>query len=312
MCILQLPLAPKFQSVSLYAQPFSSDRPFWDKCIECPQNGFTKRSKVPHIHVTINHPPVPNLTLFHPTTSVYPIYDPLVPLSPKFQPLSHYGQPFSNYWALRQRHRMTSPMTLNNKDQRYPIRVLHVYPSSKFNTICSTANCFRVAGHLETSALNDPKITLNTERSKVPLYTCYNYYRIPNFSPCHSMAMLFRVIDHFETSAPNDPNITSKIKRSKVPPYTCCNSVPRVPNFSPFHSTGTRIRVTCHFTQVQQNDIEHQKSKVSHICSVSTAESQISLRFALRFVISNRVTIFFIFPLATMINFNSKFLTPNW
>ncbi len=32
--ITQLPPSPKFQSVSLYSWPFSSCRPFWDKCTE--------------------------------------------------------------------------------------------------------------------------------------------------------------------------------------------------------------------------------------------------------------------------------------
>ena len=51
---------------------------------------------------------------------------------------------------------------------------------------------------------------------KGTLYICYNYTRVPNFTPFHSMASHFSVTHHFEIGGPNDPKMTLKTKRSKV------------------------------------------------------------------------------------------------
>ena len=73
ICMLQQPPSPRFHPYALHRHPFSSYRPFWDKCTERPQMTLnTKRSKVPHICCISN-------------------------LSPNFHPISLYGQPFSSY-----------------------------------------------------------------------------------------------------------------------------------------------------------------------------------------------------------------------
>ncbi len=120
--VLLLDPGPKFQSVSLYAETFSSHRPYWDNCTNDPTMTLTrKRSNVPHIcdssalksQISIHfavRPTIFELQLTgHFETSVvndskndlkkqgqtYPIYILLVTLSSKFQAISLYRKPFS-------------------------------------------------------------------------------------------------------------------------------------------------------------------------------------------------------------------------
>ena len=46
---------------------------------------------------------------------------------------------------------------------------IHVYSFPEFTPPFSTDTCVRVTGHSETNAPNDPKMTLNAERSHVPV-----------------------------------------------------------------------------------------------------------------------------------------------
>ncbi len=63
----------------------------------------------------------------------------------------------------------------------------------------STASHFRVTGRFETSASNDPKMTLNTDRSKSAPYTCCNYQRVINVTPVRSIPNSFPVTSHSES-----------------------------------------------------------------------------------------------------------------
>ncbi len=98
-------------------------------------------------------------------------------------------------------------MTL--KGQSYPIYILLPPPSPM--------PCLSVTGHFETSAPNDPKMNLNTKRSKVPHIHGTNYPWVPDFTPFRCTASCFQVTGHFETSAAIDPKMTFNTKRLKVP-----------------------------------------------------------------------------------------------
>lgn len=67
---------------------------------------------------------------------------------------------------LRQGHLRRSKFPWKLLRLRYPIYVLQLTPSHKFHSIPSTASCFRVLGNFEASALNDPKETLSSARSR--------------------------------------------------------------------------------------------------------------------------------------------------
>ncbi len=64
---------------------------------------------------------------------------------------------------------------------------------------------------------NDPKMTLNTTRLKL-LRTCmcYQYPRVPNFSPCLLYHQPFSSSGHFETSALNDHKMADNTTRSNA------------------------------------------------------------------------------------------------
>ncbi len=71
---------------------------------------------------------------------------------------------------LRKVHQMTKKWPWTLQGQRYPIYVLLEYCPwvPNFSRFPSTTSCFRVLGQFETSALNDPKMTLDTTRSNTP------------------------------------------------------------------------------------------------------------------------------------------------
>ncbi len=50
---------------------------------------------------------------------------------------------------------------------RVPDMVYYYHGVPSFTVFCSMHSCFRVTGNTETSVSNDPKMTLNTKRSKV-------------------------------------------------------------------------------------------------------------------------------------------------
>ena len=96
-----------------------------------------------------------------------------------------------------------------------------------------------MTSHFQTSALNDTQMTWNTTRQEVHLICvtntpklqisvrfalCYQYPRVPNFSPFHST--ISRVTKHLEASVLNDPKMILNITRSKVH-LICVTSVPK-------------------------------------------------------------------------------------
>ena len=114
------------------------------------------------------------------------------PAIPKSQSASLYNQPLS----------------------RYPIYVPLLLVSPKFQSFGSRASHFWITGCFEASALNDLKITPNSERLNVP-HIWPVRTPVSNFN-CYFMDIHFRVRGYFETSAPNDLKITLNITRSKL------------------------------------------------------------------------------------------------
>ncbi len=142
------------------------------------------------------------------------------------------------------------------KGQWYPICTVQVPPSSKFHSFTlrpaflylraiskqvhrMTQNVrFRVTGHFEKSALDDPRMILNAKRSKVLHMHVLRTPEYENFTPFRFAVSLFRVTSHFEKSTP-DSNMTLSIKRSKVP-HMHVTTTPEFqispPHFLSFHA----------------------------------------------------------------------------
>ncbi len=84
-----------------------------------------------------------------------------------------------------------STMTLNTKRSKVPPRTCYINNYlwvRHFILLWSAARRFRVTDHFETSALNDPRMTFNTKRSKGTPYTYDNYPRVPSFNLFRSTA----------------------------------------------------------------------------------------------------------------------------
>ncbi len=66
--------------------------------------------------------------------------------------------------------------------------------SKRFNSM-NLWNTVLTAGDLwQLSTANDPQMTLNTKRSKVPhIHACNNYPQVPNFTPFHSTVRRFEL-----------------------------------------------------------------------------------------------------------------------
>ena len=147
--VLPVSTSPKFYSISLYDEPFSSYRPFWEKSTEWPQHDL-ERCKL--------------------KSTPYAL---LVSLAPKFHPVSLYGQPFLRYrtfWDKCTKWPPKWPWTLQGQVTVYMYKYTPWSPN--FTPFWCTTNRFRDTANLETSAINDPKMTLNPTRSKVP-HICY-------------------------------------------------------------------------------------------------------------------------------------------
>ncbi len=113
------------------------------------------------------------------------------------------------------------------------------------------ATCFLVNSHFETSAPNDPKMTLNTKRSNV-LHTCNMtaWTQLPNLSQfsfnmfkCSSYRPIWDKCTEW-------PQMTFNTKRGvRGITYTCYN-YPCVPYFTPFRSTTAVFKLQAIFRQV--------------------------------------------------------------
>ena len=91
----------------------------------------------------------------------------------------------------------------------------------------SMTTTFPDTGHFETSAPNDPKLTLNHTTSHHPLYFYNNCPQVSNFTPFRSTTSrnAFGNTGHVETCSPNDLKMTLNTTRSKVQ-HICVTSVP--------------------------------------------------------------------------------------
>ena len=97
----------------------------------------------------------------------------LVSTSPKFQSFSLYGQPFC-FWVTRY-FETSAPndpqITLNLQDQMYTMQMLLESMSPKLHSVSFyNHQAFFDTGHFKTSASNDPQITLNLRGQRYPLY----------------------------------------------------------------------------------------------------------------------------------------------
>ena len=145
------------------------------------------------------------------------------------------------------------------------------------------AYSFCVTGQFEKSAPIDLKMTLNTNRSKVPHLHVTTICEF-QIQLCFSLQLLsvLRFLSHmlFWDKCTKRPKMILNTKRSKVPPYTC-NIYPWIPNFSPLHSTANRFRVTGHFETSPLNDpritLNTKRSNHTPIHMLQLPSSQISL-----------------------------------
>ncbi len=111
-----------------------------------------------------------------------------------------------------------------------------------FIPFCYTTSHFRDTCNFETSALNDPKMTLNTTRSKVP-HICFTSVNESHISLGFALQpVVFWDTSHFETNALNDPKWTFNPARSNYPKDV--EVVSLILNFTPFRSMTSRFRVT--------------------------------------------------------------------
>ncbi len=131
--------------------------------------------------------------------------------------------------------------------QHYKVKdIPYIYYKSprvpNFNPCHSTANCFRVACHIEATAQNDPRMILNTTRSKVP-HICSTDTPKSKFSLSFALrGEMFKMFEFFFI-------------------------------FSPFPTTlGPNLKNKCP---------EWTQNEEIHTCDTSTPESQISILFIL-------------------------------
>ncbi len=139
------------------------------------------------------------------------------------------------------------------------------------------AKDFRVIDNFATSASNDPKMTLNITRSKVPYVDVYQIRTGFTLQPAALE------IVHLEITAPKRPPMEPWTLRDQRYPI----NVFLVPPSLKFQSiTATHFWVTSHLAKRTPKDtkvsLDAAGSKVSHISATSTPQLQISLCFALR------------------------------
>ncbi len=97
----------------------------------------------------------------------YPTYIQQLPPSSKFHSVSLYPKVFSSYMPFRERC-IEWPENDMKKNQRFPIYIWPLPPIPNVTLFHSMYSRYRVTGHSETTAPNDPNMTFDTKRSKVP------------------------------------------------------------------------------------------------------------------------------------------------
>ncbi len=193
--VLQVLMSPKFQSFHSMTTHFGVTGYFDTSAPNDPQIALaTTRSKVPHICVTI----VPG-----PRISVR------FALRPVILDLQAILKKKCTEWP---------PNDIEHYKIVTPYNVLPVSQSPRCHPISLYDQPFRVTGHVDTTALNDPKITLNTTRRRVA-HIFYHCHWISNFSPFCSTTSHFTA-GHFETVYRLTPNDLDPYK-VKDTPYVC-------------------------------------------------------------------------------------------
>ena len=66
-------MGPKFQSISLYGQPFSSNRPLWDNCTEWPQHDLEHQKFKGTSYTYYYYSRLPDFTPFYSTANSFPV-----------------------------------------------------------------------------------------------------------------------------------------------------------------------------------------------------------------------------------------------
>ncbi len=152
-------MTPNFHFILLYRQPFSSCRPIWNKCTvpKVPLN--TNGLKLSHIQVTAK--PESKISL-RVALELQVIFETSALNDPQ--------------------------MALNTKRSKVPhIHVTTTHESQFSLRFALWLAFFGLLNLLATlrwsSALNDPKVTLNTTKVKRTLYLLYKYSRVQNSSP---------------------------------------------------------------------------------------------------------------------------------
>ena len=282
----------------------------------------TKRSKVPHIHVTTTPESrisirfalrtfSSHMPLLRQVDRVTPKWSSTLkgcaPLGPHIYVTSTYESTislrfilrtavFDSYAPLRQGHQMTPNWSWTLKGQKYP----HIHVTSTPEAHISFRFALRpvvfVIGHFEISAPNDPKMTLNTKRSKIShIHVTGTPPRpVPIFTPFRSTGLRFSVTGHFDTIAPKWLQKDREHKKVKgTPTYMLQVSTTPTPvsNFTPFCSTASRFGGTGRFQTNAPNNPEltlnTKRSTVPHISKVSHIQCMLQLppesQFSLRF-----------------------------
>ncbi len=166
--------------------------------------------------------------------------------------------------------------------------MLQVPTTPNFTSLHPTASRFRLTGHFETSALNDPKETLNTKRPKV-LYTGCISTLASQFSLCFALPLaIFELQAILRQVRRITPKWPWTLLGQRYPIYMW--QLPPSPKFQSVSLYRQPFaRYTCQFETSAPNHpkvtINTKWKQIPHIHVTTVLESQIPFRFALRLAI---------------------------
>ncbi len=116
---------------------------------------------------------------------------------------------------------------------------------------------FWLTGHFETSASNDPKMTLNTTRSKIPIYMCHWCSRISAFISLYDQSVSrCKLVNNWKCIKWSQNDLEHFMVKST--PYTL--KYQRGPNLCLFCSTVRRFRDTRLLKIVKESEMQWMKS----------------------------------------------------
>ncbi len=145
----------------------------------------------------------------------------------------------------------------------YPIYVLLVSTSHKFHSVLLYDQLFWRYRPFETSALNNPKMTLNPTRSSVP-HICITSIPESQISVLFTLWPAVAVLRQVRQMTLND----FEPYKVKSAPYMRYQYL-RVPNFTLLRSMASRFWVTGHFEKSALNDpkmsLNPTRSNLPHI-----------------------------------------------